>query len=145
MSNDVADRISAIIKSALAVSSVSQGREVYVKLTDLHEVVARLQALKTKVVNAERAAADADAKVCPLAIGDPHTPCVLAGVADERADHAENDAAAMHAVLFEMFREGPVKIAMAGNPLAIESLSERTFAAIETYEARIQREHEAAA
>jgi hypothetical protein len=84
---DIADRIGEVIQKALAVSSVVQGREVYVKLTDLHEVVARLQALKTKARYAERAAAEADAKVCPLAIADPHTPCVLAQAADERADH----------------------------------------------------------
>ena len=46
-------------------------------------------------------------------------------------------AAAMYGVLYEMFREGPVDVAFAGNPKAIKSLKERTFAILDAYEDRL--------
>lgn len=61
---------------------------------------------------------------------------------DEMLAEAVWELHAMHAVLFEMFRSGPVDVAFAGNPVAVESLKERTFSAIEAFEARLQREHE---
>jgi hypothetical protein len=42
--------------------------------------------------------------------------------------------ATFYGLLFEMFREGPVDVAFAGNPREIESLRERVFAVLDAYE-----------
>jgi hypothetical protein len=44
------------------------------------------------------------------------------------------DRAALYVVLFRLFREGPVDVAFAGNPLAIAGLRALAFAALDQAE-----------
>lgn len=77
-------RIEAIIDAAVDWSPIVEGRHVYVPLTDLYEVVATIH-------NLRRDAKDADARVCPLALSDPHGACVLSVESEKRASDLQAD------------------------------------------------------
>lgn len=81
----VEQRIEKIIDEAIGVSRMVRGREVYVPLADLYDVVGAIHGLRYTASRALRDAEEADAKVCPLAIGDPHEPCVLSVEVERRA------------------------------------------------------------
>lgn len=87
----IEQRIEAIIDQSMAVSGQVRGREVYVPLADLYDVVGSIYGLRYTASRALRDAEKADAKVCPLAIGDPHSACVLSVESEKRASDLQAD------------------------------------------------------
>lgn len=87
----IEQRIEAIIDQSMAVSGQVRGREVYVPLADLYDVVGAIHGLRYTASRALRDAEEADAKVCPLAIGDPHSACVLSVKSEKRASDLQSD------------------------------------------------------
>ena len=88
VSNDprpIEQRIETIIDQSMAVSHLVRGREVYVPLSDLYDVVGAIHGLRYTASRALRDAEEADANVCPLVIGDPHSACVLSVESEKRA------------------------------------------------------------
>jgi len=84
-------RIEKIIDQSMAVSRLVRGREVYVPLSDLYDVVGAIHGLRYTASRALRDAEEADAKVCPLAIGDPHSACVVSVESEKRASDLQSD------------------------------------------------------
>ena len=87
----VEQRIEKIIDQAIAVSNLARGREVYVPLADLYDVVGAIHGLRYTASRALKDAEAANAKVCPLAIGDPHSACVLSVESEKRASDLQSD------------------------------------------------------
>lgn len=90
-------RIEKIIDQSMAVSHLVRGREVYVPLADLYDVVGAIHGLRYTASRALLDAEQADAKVCPLALGDPHSACVVSVESEKRASdlQAAHDAAVL--------------------------------------------------
>lgn len=84
-------RIEKIIDQSMAVSGQVRGREVYVPLADLYDVVGAIHGLRYTASRALLDAEQADAKVCPLALGDPHSACVVSVESEKRASDLQSD------------------------------------------------------
>ncbi|WP_156146752.1 hypothetical protein [Brevundimonas sp. KM4] len=94
VSNDlrpIEQRIETIIDQSMAASRLVRGREVYVPLSDLYDVVGTIHGLRYTASRALRDAEEADAKVCPLALGDPHSACVRSVESEKRASDLQAD------------------------------------------------------
>lgn len=87
----IEQRIEAIIDQSMAVSAQVRGREVYVPLADLYDVVGAIHGLRYTASRALLDAEQADAKVCPLALGDPHSACVVSVESEKRASDLQSD------------------------------------------------------